>query len=142
MKYGYLHSKIEHGLLDSIDYLKDSNSNVWISLNDSDPEVGNFTAILLKMKEITNLLKNEKAKADLINAYEIWEEGMNNHNISKLFEAHEIIHDYDYWVINTPLELPFAPADWSGTKIYFRQGFYYAYLRNINKKKYRFRYFF
>lgn len=118
-KYGYLHSKIEHTLLNNIEILKDRNNDYWGNFINLDPDVGEFTAILMKMKEITNYIKDEETKNDLVNAYKIWEDGMNNHDIGKLFEVHEIIHDYDYWIINTPLELAYPPADWSGINIYF-----------------------
>ena len=59
-------------------------------------------------------------KMDFNTAHELWKLGMEEHDIANLFKAHEIIHDYDYWVYNTPLQLNFPAPDWAGIKIYFR----------------------
>ena len=117
--------------MDGVSILKDSNSLYWSSYTEkgshaepNHPETivvsnGGFSNILERLMAIIPEMQNQSVKEDLEKACELLRKGINNHDISKLFEAHEIIHDYDYWVINTPLELEIAPPDWEGVHVYF-----------------------
>ena len=64
-------------------------------------------------------MKEQDAKDDLKKALDTLKEGMDEHNLKKCFEAHKAIHDYDYFVINTPVHLENPPADWGGITTYF-----------------------
>ena len=41
------------------------------------------------------------------------------HDIGSLFALHEVIHDYDYYVVNYPISYSIAPPDWGGLDDYF-----------------------
>lgn len=80
---------------------------------------GRFLHVLDELAKIKEKIKEQNTKNDLQKAYGILEEGMRERNLEKCFEAHKIIHDYDYWCINTPVSLNYAPVDWSGVTTYF-----------------------
>lgn len=124
--------------MSAVSYLKDKDSSYWVNYTEVvrlEVEVnpplpngeksyyvtdGGFSKILSEVKELSNEIKNQTAKSDIEKACKLLQEGINNHDVGKFFEAHEIIHDYDYWVINAPPSfVSFAPADWTGTRTYF-----------------------
>lgn len=122
----FLHQDIESLLVDGCKILKDKNSKYWEAYQ----TVGSFEnvyyekAILPSILEKINLIKetiqSKGIKTDMQKAYELWSEGINNRDIGKFYEAHEIIHDTDYWVINCPPTFEsYPPADWAGAKTYF-----------------------
>ena len=131
LKYGSIHNKLEHLLLDTVSLLKDSNSPYWTNYTEKgvheepgQPETkvesdGGFSNILERVQEIIKKLNNEQIKDDLQKSCKLLQEGIDNHDIAKFFEAHEIIHDYDYWVANSPLSLSYPAADWGGINVYF-----------------------
>lgn len=49
------------------------------------------------------VIKNKAVIAKLSEAITLLKEGIAAHNIEKLFAAHEIIHDYDYFAANYPV---------------------------------------
>lgn len=126
-----IHGSLEYTLLDAVRILKDSNSPYWIRFIEPgiyeeplDPSTkvesnGILTIYLNKTNDLLNKIKNSNVRNDLNIAYTYLKEAIDEHNIEKLFEAHKIIHDYDYWVINTPVHLDYEPADWSGVDTYF-----------------------
>jgi len=111
--------------------LKDKESPYWPNFTEAGahaepghPETviesdGGFSKILERTKSLLEQIDNEKVKIDFEKACSLIQEGINDHEVQKFFEAHEIVHDYDYWIINSPLELEYAPADWEGVNIYF-----------------------
>ena len=130
--FRYTHLKIERKLIAGVDVLKDKNSSYWDSytkagtykaLNGSDTyweSDGGFSKVLEEVQSYMNELENEIAKSDLQKACNLLREGIEKHDLSELFEAHEIIHDYDYWVFSVePSFVTFPPEDWEGTRIYF-----------------------
>lgn len=131
LKYGYIHSDLEHNLLNAVRLLKDKNSSYWpfyteagVHEEPGHPETkiqsdGGFSNTIKRIKNISQKLENEQVKSDLQKSCELLQEGIDNHDIGKFFEAHETIHDYDYWVANSPLTLSYAPVDWKGTEVYF-----------------------
>lgn len=131
LKYGYIHSGLESHLLDAVRLLKDKNSPYWPYYTEAGvyeepghPETkvrseGGFSNIINKIQNISQKLENEQVKNDLQKSCELLQEGIDNRDIGKFFEAHETIHDYDYWVANSPLSLSYAPVDWGGTRVYF-----------------------
>lgn len=126
----YIHIKLENELLDAVRLIKDKNSPYWEDFTSyeafTDPFTGTgvinggrFLYVLDELGKIKDISINEKIKQDLQKAYNTLKEGMDEHNLKKCFEAHKIIHDYDYFVINTPVHLEFPPADWGGVTNYF-----------------------
>ena len=125
-----LHLNMEWQLQDAVRLIKDPNSPYWEEFTTygvfTDPYTGvkvDHGGMLLytydAMKEIADILKDEDTKKDINNMLSILKDGLENHDIEKCFKAHEIIHDYDYWVINTPVHLETAPPDWGGVTTYF-----------------------
>lgn len=125
-----IHNELEYQLLDSVRLIKDSNSPYWEDFTNygvfTDPFTGTnvenggrFLYVLDELAEIKDIPKNKQAINDLQNAYNILKDGMDKHNLSKCFEVHKIIHDYDYWIINTPVYLETEPVEWGGIHTYF-----------------------
>lgn len=125
-----IHHVLERNLLDSVRLIKDSNSPYWEDFTSyetfTDPFTGTkvdnggrFLYVLDGLAKIKDIPANEKTKEDLQKAYNTLKEGMDEHSLKKCFEAHKIIHDYDYFVINTPVHLEFSPPDWGGVTNYF-----------------------
>lgn len=130
--FRYTHMRLERDLMSSVNVLKDINSPYWESYTkagtyqsldgydtywESD---GGFSRILENIQNYANELQNETAKNDLGQACKLLKEGIDNHDLSKFFEAHEIIHDYDYWILSVePSFVTFSPEDWEGTRTYF-----------------------
>lgn len=134
-KINELHGGLEYALLDSFLVLKEPSSIYWDIYNTSGisetyedrihqkknvvQRDARFTYYLKELQNIISIIQDEQTKNDIFNCYNILEDGINTHNISELFEAHKILHDYDYWIFNTPLYLKTEPADWSGVDTYF-----------------------
>ena len=126
-----LHSRLEYTLLESVLLLKDPNSPYWIRYIEPGtypeplyPETivvrdGTLSKYLKNLKELSSQIQNSEAKKDFEQATLLLQEAITEHNIAKLFEIHKILHDYDYFVFNIPLQLKTAPADWTGVDIYF-----------------------
>lgn len=130
--FRYEHVRLERDLLTAVDILKDKNSLYWESYtkagsyrspDDSNSyweSDGGFSKILDNIQSYTSEIQNETAKSELENACKLLKEGIDERDLSKFFKAHEIIHDYDYWVLSVePSFVSFAPADWEGTHTYF-----------------------
>lgn len=124
------HWIFEEKLVESVHSIKDSNSPYWkafiVDEIFTDPFTGikvenntNFFTVYELITETINKLKNQDIKDDLQKATDTLKEGMDEHNLKKCFEAHKIIHDYDYFAINTPVHLETPPADWGGITTYF-----------------------
>lgn len=134
-KINEIHGGMEYKLLNSVLVLKEPSSKYWeIYTTEGIYETyedrihkdkniiqrdNGFTYYLEELPNIISIIKDKQTKNDLINCYNILQEGIDTHNVAKLFEAHKILHDYDYFVFNTPLQLKTAPADWTGVDIYF-----------------------
>ncbi len=130
---GIVHSELESLLVNSIRTLKEPTSPYWNTyitgqeMTDiisgeiflfGDEYCFNYT--LNSIKNITKIIKNEKALNDLNSYINTLQEGINKHDLARCFEAHEIIHDYDVWIIEYPIQnLKIEPVDWSGLKVYF-----------------------
>lgn len=131
-RFRYLHLNLERMLVGSSITLKDKNSPYWepstkkgtyqdpSGTGSSWESNGGYSKILEDIQNYANELKNETVKNDLKKACNLLKEGIDNHNLAKFFEAHEIVHDYDYWVFSIePSFVTFEPVDWEGTHIYF-----------------------
>ena len=127
-----IHHSLERTLLDGVRLLKDKNSPYWIRYIEEgayeepqNPNVivdreGILTTFVDRTTEVYNIIQNEQVKEDLKQSINLFEEAIDEHNLGKLFEAHKIIHDYDYWVINyPPIEFQYAPPDCEGANTYF-----------------------
>lgn len=125
-----IHYSLEYELVGAVILIKDRNSPYWADFTSygvfTDPYTGimvdnggRFLYVLDELAKIKDIPKNEQAKNDLNNAYKTLKEGMDEHNLGKCFEAHQILHDYDYWIINTPVHLDVKPVDWGGVTTYF-----------------------
>lgn len=76
--------------------------------------------VLQEVKKQVEIIKDEETKRDLEKFCNLLKEGLDEHDIEKCFEAHEILHDYSIWVINYPvMNLMVEPYDWSAFKTYF-----------------------
>lgn len=127
-----IHHVLERELIDAVRLIKDSNSPYWEDFTNygvfTDPFTGTkvdnggrYIYILDEFEKIKDIPQNEQARSDLQKAYDILKEGMDEHNLRKCFEAHKIIHDYDYWIINTPVHVETEPIDWGGVNTYFKE---------------------
>lgn len=125
-----IHHVLERNLLDSVRLIKDSNSPYWEDFTSyeifTDPFTGTkvdnggrFLYVLDELEKIKDMIKNKETKEDLQKSYDNLKQGMEEHNLEKCFETHEMLHDYDYWVINTPVYLETEPVDWGGVRTYF-----------------------
>lgn len=129
--FKWLHIQIEEFLLGNVSLLKEPDSIYWKRYELKRDEVfkdpisgtegiDNTYHIMLdyfetlislaKDKEIRNALT--VMKSDYINAFKF-------HDIGNLFSVHEVIHDYDYYVVNYPISFSTAPPDWGGLDDYF-----------------------
>ncbi len=125
-----LHLRLERDLISSVNTLKDKNSPYWESCtkagiyynedNTCWESDGGFSKILEDVESYAKEIQNEEAKKDLDKAGNLIKAGIDNRDIGKFFEAHQIIHDYDYWVFWVePSFVTFGPEDWEGTHVYF-----------------------
>lgn len=126
-----LHLQIENFLLGNVSLLKEPDSIYWrrheLKRDEvfKDPITGtegidNTYHIMIDHFETLISLAQDKdirnallvMKSDYINAFKF-------HDIGSLFSVHEVIHDYDYYVVNYPISFSIAPPDWSGIDEYF-----------------------
>ena len=127
-KIGITHHLLENILASSTLFLKEPTSQYWdlyiygeyTGLNVFIYEENRFSTIINRLDETINMLKNKEIKEELSIGLKLLKEGVEEHNIDKLFEAHEYIHDYDVWVIEYPIEsLTVEPIEWHALKTYF-----------------------
>ena len=72
------------------------------------------------LKAIKEIVNNNYFSIDIDRAAGAMQDAIDNHDMQKLYEFHQIMHDLDYWLINYPLEtFKSAPADWHGVYVYF-----------------------
>ncbi len=126
------HMRIEHYLANHVKILKSSSSPFWAYLERTgtisipgDSTVWNEwdkDTIIEDLKGISAVIKNEAVKFDFKRMEDTLQTAVGQHNLRKVFLYHEMIHDYDYWVINYPVFISAGPpADWGGIKTYFGQ---------------------
>ena len=73
-----------------------------------------------QLKELNELTLNNKLHAILDSALNKIQNGIDNHDLSECFEAHKIVHDLDYWIVNYPIGSFYAaPVDWGGLDCYY-----------------------
>ena len=126
------HSLMECLLLDGVQTVKDANSPYWKSYTVDEPFIDPYSGVTVDatgffdiINEVNELQKNieNKETKEICNEFcNKLQDAMNNHDLASCFEAHKILHDIDYWVINYPpqyeTEMP-GPVDWSGINCYF-----------------------
>lgn len=72
------------------------------------------------LEEVKLIINDNFFNLDIDKAITIMKEAMDKHDIQKLYEFHQIVHDLDYWLINYPIEtFKLPPADWHGIYVYF-----------------------
>lgn len=119
------HYTLESLLLENVSYLKEPDSTAWelaITGHGQNVETGafSFDGVAANLRTVADALKDAAAKrvfealcADLQKACE-------QRDVGKIFELHEILHDYDYFAINYPAHYDLTePADWGGIDVYF-----------------------
>ena len=132
-KVNTLHSVLENLLADGTKSLKEPASKYWSIYIDgkeiTDPfsgvrfEFGEhycFNYVINELEAILDIIQNKDAKEDLLKGLKVLEEGVEKHDIEKIFEAHEYIHDYDVWVVEYPIQgLIAEPIEWKKLSTYF-----------------------
>ena len=124
------HVRIEYYLLDHVKSLKSPDAPYWEFLEHTGPiaipgeEVvlneWDKDTITANLKTVGDLIQNGAVKSDFEKMRKTLDDAVGAHDLHGLFSYHEMIHDYDYWVINYPAYYPDAPApDWGGIKTYF-----------------------
>lgn len=124
-----IHSSLEFHLVDRVNVLKDSNniywevdssSGVFVQPNGLRLQKYGFWEYRDQVKELNELKLNDKLHDILSSALNKIQTGIDNHDLSECFEAHKIIHDLDYWIVNYPISSSFAaPVDWGGLNCYY-----------------------
>ena len=124
------HVRIEFFLLREVALLKSPRSPYWAYLEHTgtisipgDAKVWNVwdkDTIIESLKAISSPIKNEAVKSDFKQMQDTLQAAVERHDLRKVFSYHEMIHDYDYWIINYPAYFPTAaPPDWAGIQVYF-----------------------
>lgn len=124
------HARIESYLLDHVKSLKSPDAPYWeflehtgivaipgeeMVLNEWDKDT-----ITANLKTVEDLVRNDAVKSDFERMRKTLDDAVGAHDLRGLFSYHEMIHDYDYWVVNYPAYYPDAPApDWGGIEVYF-----------------------
>lgn len=129
--FKWLHIQIEEFLLGNVSLLKEPDSIYWKRYELKRDEVykdpisgteaidNTYHIMLDYFEALISLVKDTETrnaltvmKSDYINAFKF-------HDIGSLFSVHEVIHDYDYYVVNYPISFSTAPPDWGGLDDYF-----------------------
>lgn len=126
------HTTIEFLLIDGTRNLKQSNSIYWNLYNNAETIIeptgvglefstdNCFRAVANNINEVAHILQDKDTKEEFNNIYERLNKAMQYKDIAEMFEVHEKIHDFDYWIINYPAHYDVAPApDWEGIETYF-----------------------
>lgn len=124
------HVRIESYLLDHVKSLKSPDAPYWeflertgiiaipgeaAVLNEWDKDT-----ITANLKTVGDLIQTSAVKSDFEQMRKTLDDAVEAHDLRGLFSYHEMIHDYDYWVINYPAYYPDAePPDWAGIEVYF-----------------------
>lgn len=126
------HITLEFLLMNGTKNLKQSDSIYWNLYNNAETiteptgEELDFTAnscfqaIANNIAEIADVLLDKETKEIFKETYERLEKAMEYKDLGEIFKIHEVIHDFDYWIINYPAHYDTAPApDWEGIETYF-----------------------
>lgn len=129
--FRYIHNHIEDFLLDRVSLLKEPDSVYWDAvLCDRgevfiDPFTGeNYTndqyyIILDHFDAALELVKNKKTKGKIEIMKDDFIKSIQSRDIGSVFSVHEVVHDYDHYVINYPAFYELEPPDWGGDGKYF-----------------------
>lgn len=124
------HTMLEYMLIYAVQLIKEPDSPYWKQFNIDEVFKDPYSSVLIEtrgffdtvndLKKIESIIKNPETKNKFKDMYTSLQTSMNNHDIEGCFKVHEIIHDYDYWIINYPAYFDtFSPTDWGGTDTYF-----------------------
>lgn len=123
-----VHSSLEYNLVDYVNTIKDANSIYWEPATKNEvftqPNGVSFQSYGLweyrdTLKNLLNLKLSNEAETIINDILLHLQTGMDNHDLSECFEAHKILHDFDYWCVNYPISLKVEPADWGGLNCYY-----------------------
>lgn len=124
-----IHSLLEFYLVDFVNTLKDSNNIYWepatideifTQPNGLKFQSFGFWELRDSLQELLKLNSNETTRDIINDIVSKLQFGMDNHDLSECFEAHKLLHDFDYWVVGYPIgSFIAAPADWGGLDCYY-----------------------
>lgn len=124
-----IHSSLEFYLVDHINILKDANSIYWepatideifTQPNGVKFQSSGFWQYRNSLQELLKLNLNDTTRDIINDIVSKLQFGMDNHDLSECFEAHKLLHDFDYWVVGYPIgSFIAAPADWGGLDCYY-----------------------
>lgn len=127
--YRRLHSAVEDFLLGNVASLKEPDSIYWepllnpkeTTVLDDGTQIKNsaYYRILKIFDEVIPDINHKNTKNAVKMMREDFIEAVNNHDLGAVFAVHEYIHDYDYYVINYPVQYSMTPPDWGGIDEYF-----------------------
>ena len=126
-----LHINIENFLLDSVVTLKEPDSVYWekLELPENKLFIDPFTGVTSFNKTYHILIgyfdaciesaENDNVQKTVTAMKKDFENAVKNHDLGSIFTVHEVIHDWDYYVINYPISYSIEPPDWGGIDEYF-----------------------
>lgn len=126
-----LHFHIEDFLLGNVSILKEPDSVYWkrheLERDEvfEDPITGTlgidntYHIMLDNFQILITLAKDAELQKSIITLKEDYIRAFELHDIGSIFAVHEVIHDYDYYVVNYPIVLSTEPPDWQGIDDYF-----------------------
>ncbi|MBP3599730.1 MAG: hypothetical protein J6J30_01470 [Clostridia bacterium] len=129
--FKYLHLHIENLLLGSVVTLKEPDSVYWqkLELPENrmfiDPFTGvvsvdnTYHIIIERFDNSISVALDNETKNAIITMKNDFQNAVKNHDLGSIFSVHEVIHDWDYYVINYPISYSVEPPDWGGIDEYF-----------------------
>jgi hypothetical protein len=117
--------------LDSVVTLKEPDSVYWekLELPENKLFIDPFTGVTSFNKTYHTLIgyfdtcikstENDNLQKTVTAMKKDFENAVKNHDLGSIFTVHEVIHDWDYYVINYPISYSIEPPDWGGIDEYF-----------------------
>lgn len=124
------HYETEKFLLQNVSMLKEKDSIYWEYVLSGekfqDPISGHerlYTVrddVIEALEYIISVTEDKSTEEKLRNISKLWNKALKEHDLEGLFEAHEYIHDYDYYLYNYPTRYVYDNyADYQGLDDYF-----------------------
>lgn len=126
-----LHNHIEEFLLGRVSILKEPDSIYWEIFGLDRDEVfvdpisgsqgidNTYYIITDCFDSLINTVKTEKLKSAIVTMKADFKRAIKSRDIGSVFAVHEVIHDYDYYVVNYPVHYELQAPDWGGIDEYF-----------------------
>jgi len=68
--------------------------------------------VIADLEKVRVLEKDPAFQSDIVKMQELVRQAVQNHDLTKFVELHQMLHDFDYWVVNYPIYYPkLAPPD-------------------------------